>query len=299
MTSLAFRRTNANNSPYLGRQIPWLNVILGQGRRKPAVMERRQTSLNSSGLMQVYGGGYSLPPQPAVAGLAPFNIVFPFSAPYVYQRSGGDLFIKMSAYNATGLADPFYDLDGHVDSFDGDWFTTGQRGQTSRNENYQIEVVDKYQLAPGGTVRIRAHGFSNDYLGILGLGFSKSSFQGVPLPLDLARFGAPGNSLQHSWDVMLPFSVQLFTHGVRLAEQNVLLATSALFYGVKGYAQFLVADPPKNQLGLVFSDLLEMKLLSSPPVSQSIMTINNSLYSYMIDRDTMGGPVMRLTGTFN
>jgi hypothetical protein len=300
ITSLAYRRSTANSNAYIGRTIPWLNVIAGHARRLPLTMFRQQVGLNSTGLTTVMSGKYVLPAQKKVTGLAPFNIVFPFKSPFVYTRATGGLFFQLAAYNAVGVSNPFYDLDGHVDKFTGGSSTSGVKGQTSRNENYQFDVVDKYQLTPGGRLHVRAHSFSRTLTGFLGFGVSNKTYMGAPLPLDLKIIGAPGNALQHSWDAMVPFPIRpipVFT--LYQGEYWVTLPNTPTLYGLQAYAQFFVVDPTKNALGLVFSNLLTMNIQKAPPVSQSIMTINNSAYYYMVDRETMGGPVMRLGGTFN
>ena len=86
--------------------------------------------------------------------------------------------VASDAENPSGTFDPFYDLDGHFDVFDGKATLSGARGRTQLGENYRLQVTDVYQITPGGTVDLRAVGFGRTYTGLMGYGVSVQTFRG-------------------------------------------------------------------------------------------------------------------------
>jgi hypothetical protein len=81
------------------------------------------------------------------------------------------------------------------------------------------------------------------------LGFSRTSWLGIPLPLDLTPAGAPGCRLNTSLALLLAAPSQ----GGVATLQLPLPADPALLGG-QFFDQALVFDPPANALGLAFSN---------------------------------------------
>lgn len=78
-------------------------------------------------------------------------------------------------------------------------------------------------------------------------GSSNGNFGGVPLPIDLGQFGAPGCRLLCSVDVILPG--QTDQGGMSLA--GAWIPFDPALVGAAFFCQWLVADPVANQAGLV------------------------------------------------
>jgi hypothetical protein len=88
----------------------------------------------------------------------------------------------------------------------------------------------------------------------LELGLSRASWLGIPLPLDLAPFGAPGNSILCAWSdtlIVLPNP----GGGSGLA---IPIPAGPQLLGATGYLQAVLFDPPANALGLVATNALQI-----------------------------------------
>jgi hypothetical protein len=85
---------------------------------------------------------------------------------------------------------------------------------------------------------------------LLFLGLSKTLWGTVPLPLDLATFGAPGCSILAAGDVALAFATSATgTHSLSLsAPIDKGLCSTSLYF------QYIVLDASANKLGFVFSN---------------------------------------------
>jgi hypothetical protein len=84
-----------------------------------------------------------------------------------------------------------------------------------------------------------------------------SNWMGIPLPLDLGQFGAPGCSLLLSPDVV--FGQVTDAQGTASFEL-VLKSSNPALAGARAYAQW-GALQPKNKFGISTSDMLELTLL--------------------------------------
>jgi arylsulfatase A-like enzyme len=87
------------------------------------------------------------------------------------------------------------------------------------------------------------------------LGFSDALWGGVPLPLSLAIFGAPGCALWAAPEVTLPLAAAAGRATVRLA-----VPPSASLLGQSFFVQALAHDPAANALGLVASDAIAARI---------------------------------------
>jgi hypothetical protein len=82
------------------------------------------------------------------------------------------------------------------------------------------------------------------------LGFSKTSWAGIPLPFDLGLLGAKGCDLLVSWDILVP----TVTDASGDAAVRLPLPAGKDMLGATFHSQFLVLDPPANPLGFVWSN---------------------------------------------
>ena len=104
----------------------------------------------------------------------------------------------------------------------------------------------------GNVVDIRCR-TSNPLPYVLGVGLSKTSIGGSPLPLSLAPQGAQGCWLLSSWDANEGFFVWDGTRTFPIPNSQSLV-------GLKLYYQGAQLHPNNNALGLATSNLLEMKI---------------------------------------
>ena len=85
--------------------------------------------------------------------------------------------------------------------------------------------------------------------GLLHLGFSGQSFNGLALPLDLAAFGAPGCTLATSVEVSIPFVLSPAVTMTDVPIPNIPTLVGAQFFG-----QLAVVDSAANASGVVYSN---------------------------------------------
>ena len=81
------------------------------------------------------------------------------------------------------------------------------------------------------------------------LGVSRSSWQGLSLPVDLGVIGMPGCNLHVGMDVTFPLSAPTGT-----ASWSLTLPASPTFVGSSLYQQVCVLDPGANALGVSISN---------------------------------------------
>jgi hypothetical protein len=304
LTQLAFRRDAQNRTVYLGGYGPFVSVIVGHSRRKPAQMSTTPNE-NYIDRTTVFNNSFVLPPQPVPTGsTAPFNVVYPFSKPFAYMRANGDLHLELHGNALLFSKNPFYDLDAHDTVLDGSWKLSGQHGAGAACTN-SIEIPDVAQLTPGGTPVLRITNSNCGYTGFWGFGASTTRLGSTPLPWNLANAGAPGNFIYHSWDLALPFVMSriMNTHNFPFeAKLPVPVPGDPRLYGAVGHVQALVADSNANPAGMVTTQLMTINLDRQMPVSQCMMKTS------LVPRETFlrgstvriaAGPVLQFNGTFN
>jgi hypothetical protein len=100
----------------------------------------------------------------------------------------------------------------------------------------------------GGAFEMQVAGLSVLATPVLGLGFSRTSWGPVPLPLDLSPIGAPTCSLSAAPEILL------FAPAANgSARWQVPLCDCRDLIGFRFYTQVLVLDPGANRFGLALS----------------------------------------------
>jgi len=102
----------------------------------------------------------------------------------------------------------------------------------------------------GQTFAITLRGARANGVAIALLGRSDETWNDVPLPWSLAPLGAPGCAVLAAGDA----AVALPTDAAGGASLGLSLPAVADLFGITLYAQWAIADPGHNQLGLVVSD---------------------------------------------
>ncbi len=88
------------------------------------------------------------------------------------------------------------------------------------------------------------------------IGGSNTTFGGLPLPFDCAPFGAPGCRIYCSQDMVLASA----TSASGSAAVTLTYPRDRTLAGATYYTQFLIFDPPANQLDLIVSNYLRVTL---------------------------------------
>ncbi len=88
------------------------------------------------------------------------------------------------------------------------------------------------------------------------IGGSNTNFQGLPLPFDCAPLGAPGCRIYCSQDAVLSSGIDATGFG----EFSLTYPRDRALAGQTYYTQFLIFNPPANQLGLIVSNYLRVTI---------------------------------------
>lgn len=100
----------------------------------------------------------------------------------------------------------------------------------------------------GDDVQFTCSNLPSSTVALLMLGFSDQSWNGVPLPLDLAVVGAPGCLLRQDGAITEAIVASGST------QRSITLPNTPSIIGANLYSQFLVADAPANALGWTISN---------------------------------------------
>lgn len=276
-----------------------LTLSVGHTKKTANTMSLTWAENRSEPQVPVLTGSYHLPSVTKTKGAGPWGIVnFPFAKPFLYQRASGNLLIE---FDIADIPSTYFNYALDADIEGGATVTYGPQGRFSDGQWSQAAINFQTRLRPGGQVEVLP--YPMDKPGLALYGFSNQRFGSLKLPLDLTGFGAPGNWLHTSVDLVLPL----------LPRYNGLFYSAILpvpdlpvFGGTVLFAQSLHPDKAANGLGLVFSNCVEVHIgeKSSPMLQiwgyrnspKAIMGFMGGGYTWRIS--TPGGPTTRLMGTF-
>lgn len=88
------------------------------------------------------------------------------------------------------------------------------------------------------------------------IGASNTNFSGLPLPFELTLFGAPGCRIYCSQDIV----VQTFIDATGFGQFALTYPRDRSLAGATYYSQFLILDPPANQLDLILTNYLRLTI---------------------------------------
>ena len=180
---------------------------------------------------------------------APWQTPFPFSTPYVFVGPAGkSLVIDIMQTGNTGTTQWYIE------------YTTPDRGgrnangaapSTCKNSGGQYASGLSYNgtIIPGSVWYVNYSGLPNNapgfaWLGSQGVG---GSWSGLPLPVDLTPYGAPGCNIFASPDYVIP----MVATGTSSRWPNIQIPNSPAVAGVSFFDHSLWLDPPANAWGLV------------------------------------------------
>lgn len=231
-----------------GRQVV---VEIVMGHAAPTVLNTGMSTTFSSNYsttpVTVYTPkALTLPTIPAAASGPNNNFVWiPLDTPFTYDNTQNLVVEYRVTANSNGNAAFSYALDaGAAVTPTG---TFGAACQTSGNTTPALTA---------GAATVGAnwnHSLTNgpaSSSGILLIGVSNTTFNGVPLPFPLASLGATGCSLSVSADLSVPVA----TNTSRSFSLNVAIPNVPPMAGQTFYTQAVLADLFANSLGLVTSN---------------------------------------------
>ncbi|MEZ5989120.1 MAG: hypothetical protein R3F30_08355 [Planctomycetota bacterium] len=236
---------------------------------------------------------YTLPAQ--LANSQPFNIPFKLSSPFVYLANKGDLLLEWEVPGTATKSNYFFDAHVATTSVGGvDVF--GTAGGFSVPSSYSVDCPSPSTLVPGGSIVFQADAVPSNNGSLAFLGFSRTNYGPLTLPFDLTPLGAAGNWLNVSIDLTLPLPLSAAKNGYTGSVKLPIPADNTL-PGLHVFMQGVFADAKANKFGLVFSQGVDMGLVSGKQVQQLVGTYDaknttGSLYSGQ-------GTVVQLSGVFN
>lgn len=251
VSSFAFRRDFAFTTNYASRAVP-VRAWMSSWRSTNAQFSNTFASNRNSPRTLVSSGTVVLPALPY--GNIQFLVRFPLATPYLYTRSTGKLMLELEA-GSTSFNNYF--LDGY-----NDWTRVRSReflsgGRFRSGEQSWLRFYDGGEIGEDTTVLIAEH-LRSPYPTVLAVGTDPTNYAGLRLPLNLAPFGAPGNTLGTSIDFALP--VALTSVDAWGATVDVAIPFLEALGDKSIYMQAIHVDPTSNALGLVLSNALEVRI---------------------------------------
>jgi hypothetical protein len=213
-----------------------INIVNG-GKYRTSTKKPHYHQMLNSGVYNPYTGDIDL-------GTRVGNVDFIAGSHGTLDMIGGVGSSSTAANNSvTGI--DVLPANGSVMTF-GD---SGMGGSpTATYRFYPINLSMDYPMA-GKKWGSRIFGGEGGAPAILAFGLSSKSWSGVPLPLDLTPFGAPGNHLYCSQEMVL--ATVLAGTGSGSGEASFSFTLPAASLGTTLHCQWLVLDKQANSLGLV------------------------------------------------
>lgn len=256
LTGLRFR-TDRTSLPLAATTVPNVTVTVSESTQ-PFGAFSSTFAQNVTGVgTVVFQGTVALPGYPeAFAGPLPWDIVVPFSQPFPFSVTTGNLLIDIVGNNPGG-AFPSYWLDGAEAG--GAATTFGRGGDNATFDDLNLLVATGVSLEP----HLLTIGNTIDFVSTLSFmqppGVLAMSLNALPLPIDLAPIGAPTNTLYVDPQVLVPLTwTQSFIGWYSTTSLPVPL--DPLLLGTMVYAQGAILEPTSNALGIVFGGAVEVRI---------------------------------------
>lgn len=203
----------------------------------------------------VFNANLNLPAvTPPTKGPAPFNVVIPCSAPFVHTVTQGNLMLELETPPATPQKSGW-----HTDAQGPGGLTAefGVSGKPSGNDTLSLVGDGGGKCVPGGNVQVTTATTIKSYPGAMFLGSSDTLWQSLPLPLDLAGIGAPGNHLYTGMELQIAHNWTQ-SGGRWVSVVNIPVPNQNVWVGITVYAQSAIVDWQANQFGGVFSNAVSI-----------------------------------------
>jgi hypothetical protein len=304
ITEIRMRRDGPGN-PFNPVMFPSSTITVSYAANgiTPATMSQTFANNRGANATVIYTGALNLPALPVPgAPPAPFAIKFPFASPYLYLRQNGDLLIEFELGMGQAQQKQEYFMDAEqYNAAAGTVVRYGASGSMSGGDILRTSAATT-GLAPGGNAVPTLTGMRANYGTVLHwLGASRTNFNGIPLPFDLAGVGAPGNNIYASIALLVVANITGSASNWQ-ANHNWQIPNDASLGNAILFGQFAVFHAPSNNLGWVFSEALQMTLApaSGAAIMNSVMQSDttSTTGSFQYGANTQGGPILELVGVF-
>ncbi len=270
ITGLAYRRDGRafTRSTFTRRSSPTWTIRMGNyfpSTRNPREVYLRPGTGSFNTLTTVFNAKTVNFPKlgPVGFSLPPFNIRFPLDVPFPFLLTGGYLAIDHFAYETRNRTSTY--LVDAVRSQVDVGTATAYGTSCPKNKNRAFGISSN----PGSNapLELRLFGGVPGSLVIGTFGVSKTTWNGVPLPLDMSFVGLRGCSIYASEEILIP--VKTNTNGGAAIVTKLPADTSLA--GVKLYSQWISLDKRVNpSFPLSFSNGVAFRLGksigSTPPL---------------------------------
>ncbi|MCA8971683.1 MAG: hypothetical protein KDC95_17965, partial [Planctomycetes bacterium] len=303
LRGLAFRREGGGTTGSYSipaRSIPRVTIELAPA----AVTLDKMASIfanNIRGVVtSVFDAKVDLPYQPVFPnGPGPFNVSFVFSRPYIHRVTDGDLLLDLKSFDPTKTGYSGYWLDAFETRPYGQFWLIGTSGRLSNGGRPLLSLDTSSSQIPGGQLNYSLRSLPQSLPCFWFLGFSRTTWGVLPLPLDLTPLGATGNSLYTGMEIFGPMTVRASGSAFEGYAQ-LPIPNDPKLDGAGFYTQALVVDPAANTLGVVFSNLFESELGVTRGYAQSYWAAKpdaTTATSYRLP-SRPGGLVTQWSGSF-
>ncbi|MEZ5989444.1 MAG: hypothetical protein R3F30_10030 [Planctomycetota bacterium] len=239
----------------------------------------------------VWSGDLVLPAQDDRS--RPFNIVFTLPTAFTYDPTKGNLLLELEAPGTTSFG-PY--LLRRPPAVALGRLVVAVRPDRPVERGPRIQNTAEWTLKPGGSAAAAVSGIKANYPAVMIWGGSASDWGPVKLPLDLTLFGAPGNDLNVSADLMLPLTL-IQSGQTYVGQQSIPIPNDNSLLGAQVYTQALFVDASANKGGIVLSQGLVMQLKTAGYGVQMLQ--NNDSTAATGFKGTSGEAlVVRLDGVF-
>lgn len=280
LTGMSFRMDGSMMQKADKRTLKGFKMYLGYAAKTPSTMSTTFADNWKLDAQQqpmrylVYSGDLVLPAQDALR--RPFNVSVVFNQKstgqdfkFSYDKTKGDLLIEMEVAG-TAVSDYGYMLDAHAESTNRGWYTSyGTAGKLSNGEYPRILVQDDWNLKPGRKFTMSVSALRANYPSLMFLGASGTQWGSLKLPLPLDTLGMPGNVLEASTDLAIPFTL-MQSGNTYVGSLQLAIPAGNQSLGLKIYSQALFLDPKANKFGAALSPGLVVYVQSA---SQSMQYV--------------------------
>jgi hypothetical protein len=303
LTGIRFR-VDRPSLPLAATAVPNVTVSLSQSTQTLAGVSDVFANNITGAPVIVFQGSVNLPAATAGnGGAAAWDIDVQFVAPFVYDVTQGALLIDIVGNNPSGQL-PSHWLDAAEAGGSATWF--GRGGDNATFDNLNLLVATGQDLEP----RRLSLGNTIDFISTLSFTQPPAVFaigsSALPQPLDLTPIGAPTNELYIVPEVILPLTWTQSFIGF-YATVSLPVPSTPTLVGALLYGQSAIFEPTSNQLGLVLSGAVEVRIgdpLDAMPVRQIDADDPAATTGTVVDFSFGGGlprpgaVAFRLEGTF-
>ncbi len=299
---VSFRRdTDYRKQSYVAKTFANTTVSLGSTPVSPAKMSTT-FAINLVGATMttlVNGVNFTLPAQTQYTSVAPFNVHYPLTTPFIFQRSSGNLIMEwIVPGNANSKS--VYTLDGEIPTKNTGYVRSfGTFGKFKSGETPTL-VCDPSTLIPGGSIDLSVSPLKSAYPAAAFFDTSNTTYAGLSLPFDLGTIGGQGSFLYTGRTIEVPMAVTTTTQGYR-ANVKLPLPNNSSYAGFKLFGQSWFADKNSNNLGVVTSNAVELVAGTGTPYTRILGQQSSTATTGFFEKGNsrFGGPVVLFTGSIN